>query len=72
MTPKLPEPAEVRELIAAFQPLPRVRHQADTLLRLLADYERGLSNERRALTIATRSLPQLELPGLACARKRDC
>lgn len=48
----LPEPAELRELVAIFQVIPSVRHQADRLSRLLLDYERGLTTERRALTVA--------------------
>lgn len=48
----LPELAEVRELVDAFRVLPRVRHQQERLDRLLTDYARGLSSERRALTVA--------------------
>lgn len=48
----LPEPTEIRELIQTFQVLPKVRHQQERLARLVADYERGLSNERKALAVA--------------------
>ncbi|MFL5318363.1 MAG: GTPase, partial [Myxococcaceae bacterium] len=48
----LPEAGEVRELIELFEPLPSVRHQRERLSRLLADYQRGLSEDRQALTAA--------------------